>query len=462
MMQKPKDRVLKAHENEFKLFFDERLTWKQAQQMLTFANNGSYIDRNTSRVEVRFVTYNRPYDLFCLSRITFEWKVGGKISWEYKISPVVLKPASSFTHFFACLVAVCLVINTVMELGEVAMASRRFHLRDYVCDFFNWIDWIHIIVMWVTASYYLQVQSKNTASFLLFVSDVRFVILCIQLWVLVGGFKMQARYPVLFYGPHYKGFENNMSSSTSVTKPAVARMFRTNAVHEFRFLTFLNEMEDISSTFELYTVWSGVALLMFLFRVLKSLDFQERMGLVTRTINAAASDLIHFIVLFSLVFLGYACTGNLLFGHLLEGMSTVQKAMETLFMILMDFDSSKFAPPMKKAAGETAFNVFLWSYIVVSFFILMNMLLAIIVDSYAHVKEETQGTTDLVTDILDVAWHGFRRITSVGQKNHFVSDQTFLAALKEELRLMKSDDYAKQRIEAQGVVEVLCILICRS
>ncbi len=39
------------------------------------------------------------------------------------------------------------------------------------------------------------------------------------------------------------------------------------------------------------------------------------MGLVTRTIQEAASDLFHFFVLFAIVFLGYACVGSILFGY---------------------------------------------------------------------------------------------------------------------------------------------------
>jgi hypothetical protein len=38
------------------------------------------------------------------------------------------------------------------------------------------------------------------------------------------------------------------------------------------------------------------------------------MGLVTRTIQEAASDLFHFFILFFIVFVGYACVGSILFG----------------------------------------------------------------------------------------------------------------------------------------------------
>jgi hypothetical protein len=46
------------------------------------------------------------------------------------------------------------------------------------------------------------------------------------------------------------------------------------------------------------------AVLLFVLRLLKALDFQPRMALVTRTISNAFTDLIHFIALFAIVFSG--------------------------------------------------------------------------------------------------------------------------------------------------------------
>ena len=191
------------------------------------------------------------------------------------------------------------------------MALRKFQLADYVSDFFNWIDWLHIILMWFACIYYYL------------------------RWDLTSNFEMKLRYPVLFYGPQYEGSAAN--NATTVTKPAVARMFRTNSQNEYEFLQFLDKISVLGLVNQRYITISGVALVMFLFRILKSMDFQEHMGLVTLTINTAASDLLHFMMLFFFVFCGYSWTGFLLFGHQFEGMSTVANAMMTLFMILMDF-----------------------------------------------------------------------------------------------------------------------------
>jgi hypothetical protein len=262
--------ILDKQRRDFKLYFDERLTFQQASKMLTFARNGSFIDRSTKDVTVTFVTYNTPFDIFCSCEVIFRWAEGGKISWDYHISSLAIREISLVTHVLSLVIAACLIFNTCLEGQEVYWSCRKFNMMQYLTDFFNWIDWCHIILMWFTVwSYYRQ-------------------------WKLVDDFEMQSHYPILFYGPQYADATAN--NATSVTKPAQARMFRTKPESEYAFLIFLDTIKEIDKTNKEYRTFSGIALVIFLFRVLKSLDFQERMGLVTRTLNAAASDLIHFIM----------------------------------------------------------------------------------------------------------------------------------------------------------------------
>ena len=75
--------------------------------------------------------------------------------------------------------------------------------------------------------------------------------------------------------------------------------------------------------------------------MLKALDFQPRMALVTRTISSAFSDLFHFIALFSIIFIGYAFAGITLFGHQFEGLSSQEKACQFLILILLSFDPTQ-------------------------------------------------------------------------------------------------------------------------
>lgn len=168
---------------------------------------------------------------------------------------------------------------------------------------------------------------------------------------------------------------------------------------------------------------------MFVFRILKGLNFQERMGLVTRTIEAALSDLMHFFALFGIVFAGYACVGHLLFGHQFMGMQDLSSSALTLTLFLLSLDTTEFYPSMMHSANPWAFHLFLWSYLIVAFFILLNIFLAILVDAYACVKEGTHEAAGLTEELRSVVKHGIKR--RFMNSSHFISDQKLLEVLEE-------------------------------
>jgi hypothetical protein len=53
-------------------------------------------------------------------------------------------------------------------------------------------------------------------------------------------------------------------------------------------------------------------------------------------------DLFHFLLLFLVVFVSYACVGTILFGHQLESMSDVSQSCLTLVIMLLSFDTTQF------------------------------------------------------------------------------------------------------------------------
>merc|ERR1712146_292026 len=158
---------------------------------------------------------------------------------------------------------------------------------------------------------------------------------------------------------------------------------------------------------ESVTIWqnyyigvNGVSYIIMIFRTLKMLNFQPRVGVVTRTLEEAAGDLVHFIIVFAIITVGYAIVGHLNFGHAIEGFSTIPLSMNTCAEMLLGeigmnselIEQSFIIPPL----------LFFWSYIFVAFFILINILLAIIIDSYAEVKKKADDTTPLPKELKDL------------------------------------------------------------
>ena len=105
---------------------------------------------------------------------------------------------------------------------------------------------------------------------------------------------------------------------------------------------------------------------------------------VTRTLNTAKFDLTFFFLLFSLVHTLYAFLGCLLFGNQTGAYSDLgQGWLAGLQMIMGAYD------PEDDVGQDAWTTCFYWSYMVIAFFLLLNALLAIIVEAYDTVKQST-------------------------------------------------------------------------
>ena len=141
----------------------------------------------------------------------------------------------------------------------------------------------------------------------------------------------------------------------------------------------------------------SLAVILYVFRVLKDSDFQPNIALVTRTIANIVSQLFHFFILFSIVSCGYAFAGVLLFGHQYDAFSSISDSLCYIIMILIAFNPdegwvqvSKVSlcvfgqccrslgmmrcTQMTHAAPTWAFNIYLWSWILIACFILVRFL----------------------------------------------------------------------------------------
>lgn len=65
------------------------------------------------------------------------------------------------------------------------------------------------------------------------------------------------------------------------------------------------------------------------------MDFQPRLGVVTRSLALAGPDLVHFALVAGMVFVGYAMMAHLIFGNSIDAFSTFDEAVNTNFEILL-------------------------------------------------------------------------------------------------------------------------------
>ena len=77
-------------------------------------------------------------------------------------------------------------------------------------------------------------------------------------------------------------------------------------------------MQGLVDKLAWYYALNGLNILLLIGRVLKLMDFQPRLGVVTRSLALAGPDLIHFCLVCGMVFVGYAMMGHLILGPYIQ------------------------------------------------------------------------------------------------------------------------------------------------
>ena len=192
-------------------------------------------------------------------------------------------------------------------------------------------------------------------------------------------------------------------------------------------MNMFNDVTALSGSMQQYSSLTGLCLILLIVRLLKMLDFQKRMGVVTRTIETAFNDLGHFFILFALVFLAYGALANVSFGPSVLGYSTLPKALHTNFLILLgDVDVCE---ELFQLPNPIIGVLFFYSYVLFCLFILLNFLLAIIVDAYVEVKAEAAHSLSFPAELAQLVKSLFSSLYCIRGKK-YISDKDISLALQ--------------------------------
>ncbi|CAL8257105.1 unnamed protein product [Lota lota] len=183
----------------------------------------------------------------------------------------------------------------------------------------------------------------------------------------------------------------------------VFNVFRTIKVD--KLLSKLLQQPDIYADFEFLAFWqtqynnmNAVNLFFAWIKIFKYISFNKTMTQLSSTLGRCAKDILGFAVMFFIVFFAYAQLGYLIFGTEVDSFSTFVKCMFTqLRIILGDFDYDAI-----ERANRVLGPIYFFTYVFFVFFVLLNMFLAIINDTYSEVKEELSLQKDdlQITDLI--------------------------------------------------------------
>eukprot|EP00746_Dinoflagellata_sp_MGD_P002407 gnl/MRDRNA2_/MRDRNA2_104670_c0_seq1.p1 gnl/MRDRNA2_/MRDRNA2_104670_c0~~gnl/MRDRNA2_/MRDRNA2_104670_c0_seq1.p1 ORF type:complete len:944 (+),score=196.65 gnl/MRDRNA2_/MRDRNA2_104670_c0_seq1:76-2907(+) len=158
------------------------------------------------------------------------------------------------------------------------------------------------------------------------------------------------------------------------------------------------------STNKLSTLLSAFRVCLCLYTILivgqffEAFNAQPRLAMVTNTIARASIDLIHFFVVWFLVFMAYAIAGMQIFGRRMHQFADLKAALNQCFVIMLgDFDWDEIGAEHPATAG-----VWFWSFTILISMIILNMIMAIIMDTYTEVKADASDSEDLFTQLRQI------------------------------------------------------------
>ncbi|KAF4323771.1 hypothetical protein BBO99_00000831 [Phytophthora kernoviae] len=122
------------------------------------------------------------------------------------------------------------------------------------------------------------------------------------------------------------------------------------------------------------------AVLVLGLRILNTFRDHVGLSILTRTMASAVHSFWTFSVVFAVIFTAFAASGTVLFGSRIEDFSSLASAMKSCVnMIYGDFDFDTI-----KDIDYSV--VYYWSYMTLQTFVLLNIVLAIVVDAYQEEK----------------------------------------------------------------------------
>jgi hypothetical protein len=122
-------------------------------------------------------------------------------------------------------------------------------------------------------------------------------------------------------------------------------------------------------------------------KVLKFVKLNDRLNILTRTMEACQQNIIGILAVFFLLVLAYSITATSLFGNSLERFRNLENSFSSNFLMLLgDFN---YAELYEEDRFVTA--VFFWSYFILALFLLLNFILAVIADSFGKENDKTRA-----------------------------------------------------------------------
>ncbi|XP_075716827.1 polycystin-2 isoform X2 [Rhinoderma darwinii] len=161
----------------------------------------------------------------------------------------------------------------------------------------------------------------------------------------------------------------------SIEGPLSKFLVDMNSFHNFESLAYWQNQFNNVAAVTVFFAWV---------KLFKYVNFNRTMTQLSTTMSRCAKDILGFSIMFFIIFLAYAQFAYLVFGTQVDDFSSFLDCIFTQFRIILgDFNFTEI-----EDANRILGPIYFTSFVFFMFFILLNMFLAIISDTYSEVKTD--------------------------------------------------------------------------
>ncbi|KAG6973224.1 hypothetical protein JG687_00001036 [Phytophthora cactorum] len=339
---------------ELLITFDTNAT--EARAILTKKKaNGDWLNLATQQLLITIITINGELPAYAITKIQLDFNPGGYIE------------PSSFTT------------STLLDQFPDATTITLDVL--VLLWFFPWM------LVSALMSVVLRYRNMSQESSSRHLNELlRHAGMAISFWAFPDGwFAIDAlRGPIVYaYYISVVIAQASMTNSVFRTKLSALRDAGQSDGHVKTTLSSVTEsFEHIANLTVLIRLLATGAVFVLGLRVLNTFRDHVGLSILTRTIASAVRSFRTFSVIFVVIFVAFASTGTVLFGNSVEEFSSLLNSTKTCVnMLFNNFDV--------KIIDQIDYSVaYYWSYMSLMIFVLLNIVLAIVVDAYKKEKDK--------------------------------------------------------------------------
>ncbi|KAG6610287.1 Ca2-modulated nonselective cation channel polycystin [Phytophthora cinnamomi] len=337
-------------------------------------DSGTWIDSSTQQLVITVITLNGQLPGYAVTKLQFDFNDGGYVQPAASTTSTLLDQYPSATPIVLDALVV-LWFSPWILVPAIIQYGRSYEKKHRLATPKHWLK-----------------LAKHTAK-------------AIGVWAFPDGwFAIDFfRGPIvyLFYITVLITQVVTMNSDFKRKLVALGNGGQTDSEASDTLASVTSSFRTIANLTVLLRLFATAAVLVLGLRILNTFRDHVGLSILTRTMASAVRSFWTFSVIFAVVFVAFAVGGTVLFGDRVEDFSSFMNAMKSCVNMIygdFDFDSIK----------DIDYSVvYYWSYMAMETFVLLNIVLAIVVDAYQ--EEKTKKDKNKCWVFFRVASNVFRQ-----------------------------------------------------